>query len=242
MEAHEMMFELSHPNRIKIMKMLKEKPLKLTGVARKLDVTPAEAARHLRRLTAAQMVSKSEDQRYFLTPLGKVLLEYIERLEFYIENTEYFVNHDISVLPAEFIWSRNIVEGKVVKGTLEILSLIKDLSDEAEAEINIISDEVYDALVPLNLEKAGKGVKIRIIYPEGVKVPKDYVSAKNIEVRFLKEVPISLKRNEKRGGIVLPKITGQIDYSHALMGDTEFNDWLRRVFNYYWEKAGTARR
>ncbi|UCE73947.1 MAG: hypothetical protein JSV56_13155, partial [Methanomassiliicoccales archaeon] len=117
---------------------------------------------------------------------------------------------------------------------------VEDLSKNAKKRVCIISDQVMRAMMNINLQKAKKGVEFRYIYPKNSDVPEELRAKKRlpIEVRFLDEVHLSMKFNEKSGGLALPGLDNKIDYGFGLMGsESQFLRWMELLFDYYWEKA-----
>jgi predicted transcriptional regulator len=118
------MFELSHPGRLETLRILKEKPHRLTDVSKVLDLTSAEVSRHLGRLSKAELVIKNGDGLYTLSPFGDIILQEVSKFNFLTKHHEYFLTHDFTVLPEELQWLTPLSNTRIVKGTLEIMSLV----------------------------------------------------------------------------------------------------------------------
>lgn len=243
MDDHELMFELSHPGRLEALRILSKKPHRLTDISKALDLTSAEISRHLGRLTKAQLIIKDGDGRYSLTPFGGIILQELSSLRFVTKNNLYFSTHDFSAVPEELGLLSAISTCELVQGTLEIMSMVEDLTKNAKKRIHIISDQPMRSMVSNNVQKARKGVQIKIIYQKDMDIPEEYrpKKGKSIEVRLIDEVRFSMKSNEKVGGLVLPDLNGKIDYDFALMrDDPQFVRWLEFLFDYFWQKAESA--
>jgi predicted transcriptional regulator len=243
MDDHELMFELSHPGRLKALLLLREKPHRLTDISKMLDLTSAEISRHLSRLAKAQLIMKDGSGRYSLSPFGHIILGEISNLQFLINHDKYMSTHDFSVIPRELWWLNAISKSKLIEGTLEIMSLVEDLTKKAEKRVYLMSDQMMRAMVDTNLGKAREGVEFRLIYPKNAEVPPEYVSVDgtSLEVRLISEVKVALKLNESIAGIALPDPNHKIDYNFALISsDPVFIRWVMSLFNYYWENAEPA--
>jgi predicted transcriptional regulator len=243
MNDHELMFELSHPSRLKALRILSEKPHRLTDISKLLDLTSAEISRHLGRLANANLISKDSDGRYILTPFGGIILFELTKLEFFTKHNKYFSTHDLSVIPDELRWLNAMSKSEMIEGTLEIMSMVEDLTNNAQKRVCLISDQPLRAVVNLTLKAAKRGVEFKMLYPAGSELPNEYHPKKKvpIEVRLIKDVPMSLKHNEKQGGIALPDLKGTVDYGYALMGsEPQFMKWIGLLFEHYWEKAEPA--
>ena len=243
MNDHELMFELSHPSRLKALHILSEKPHRLTDISKVLDLTSAEISRHLGRLTEANLITKDNDGRYTLTSFGGIILFELSKLNFLTDHKQYFINHDLSVIPQELQWLNAMSTSEMIEGTLEIMSMIEDLTKNAKKKVLFISDQPMRAIVNINLQMAKSGVEFKMIYPKGSTVPDEYHPKKKIpiDVRLLDNVPLSMKLNEIRGGLALPDLNGKVDYGFALMGSKpQFMRWIELLFDYYWQKAESA--
>ena len=243
MDVHELMFELSHPGRLEALRILSQKPHRLTDISKALNLTTAEISRHLGRLSKARLITKHGDGRYSLTPFGGIILQELDNLRFVTKHNRYFSTHDFSVIPEDLRWLNAISNCELVEGTLEIMSIVEDLTKNAKKHVRIISDQPMRSIVSKTVQKAKKGVDFKIIYPEDVKVPNDY-RLKNgtpIEVRLMDEVRFSMKSNEKIAGIVLPDLDGKIDYEFALVRNKpQFVRWSELLFDYFWQRAESA--
>ncbi|UCF08406.1 MAG: helix-turn-helix domain-containing protein [Thermoplasmata archaeon] len=243
MNDHELMFELSHPGRLETLRILKEKPHRLTDISKVLDLTSAEVSRHLGRLSRAQLVDKDGEGRYRLSPFGDIILQELSKFNFLTTHNEYFSTHDFSVVPEELRWLSPLSSARIVKGTLEIMSIVEDLTRGAKKQVCVMSDQAMRSMVDLTVKRAEEGVSMRFIYQKGADVPKEYKPKKGlpIEVRLVDEVKMSQKYNQKVAGIALPNLQGKVDYGFALMGeDAQFLKWIELLFNYFWQKGKDA--
>jgi predicted transcriptional regulator len=216
-ENHEMMFELSHPERIRILNTLKEKPMRMSHLSKKLKLTTAEVSRHLERLRKVQLIEKKSGE-YLLSSLGNITLYELTNIDFIIKNREYFLGHDLSVIPEKLLCIEPISKASVMEGTMDIMDLIKDLTEESEDYLLIMSARALKTVVDVTMERLDQGVSCRVIYQDNVEIPGEYLRYRKntLEIRTIDTVPIALKLNEKRGGLVLPDFSGRLDFGFAL--------------------------
>ena len=243
MNEHELMFELSHPGRLETLRILKEKPHRLTDVSKVLGLTSAEVSRHLGRLSKAELIIKNGEGLYTLSPFGDIILQEITKFNFLTTHHEYFLTHDFTVLPEELQWLTPLSSTRIVKGTLEIMSIVEDLTREAEKIIWVMSVQPMRAMIDISVKRATEGINLRFIYSKGVDIPKDYKPKKKIplEVRLVPDLKVALKYNQKIAGIVLPDMSGKVDFGAALMGEEPpFLRWVELLFDYYWDKGEPA--
>ncbi|UCE36679.1 MAG: ArsR family transcriptional regulator [Thermoplasmata archaeon] len=243
MDDHELMFELSHSGRLEALHMLNEKPQRLTDISKALGLTSAEVSRHLGRLSKANLIIKDGKGRYSTTSFGTIILHELSNLKFLTKYNKYFLKHDISVLPDELRWLSALSKCEIVEGTLEIMSMVEDLTKNAKRYVRIMSNQLMRTMVDVNVQKAKKGVVIKVIYPKDVDLPDSFRPKKglSLEVRLIDEVKFSMKSNEKVAGIVLPNLNGKIDYEFGLIGsDPSFTRWAEILFDHFWQKADFA--
>jgi predicted transcriptional regulator len=240
MESHKLMFELSHPERLKILHIINEKPMRLSHISRELDVTTAEVSRHLDRLGNAKLIERDSDSNYNLTPFATIVLSEVANFDFLIKNVDYFLSHDLFSIPDHLHWFNAMAKGEFRGGTLEISSMIKETSANAKKFVYVMSEEVMRLLVELDCKKNDDGVIFRKIYPKDTDFPSEYMDRldDNFQLRTLEKLPLALKMNEKIAGVALHDMSGKVDLSMGLVGEEEsFRKWVNAIFDYYWGKA-----
>jgi predicted transcriptional regulator len=164
-------------------------------------------------------------------------------LKFLTTHNKFFSSHDLSVIPEELHWLNAMSKSEMVEGTLEIMSMVEDLTKNSDSYVYLISGYPMRAVANLTIDTAKRGVEFKMLYQKGSDLPPEYHPKKKIpiEVRFIDSTPFSLKLNEKRGGFVLPDLKGKVDFGFALTGsDPQFLKWLHLLFDYYWQKAEPA--
>jgi len=233
-----LLFELSSDERMTILENLHEEELNLSNIAKRQDITITEAARHLQRLTEAQIIEKGSEGRYHLTSYGELILQQLPGLCFISANRQYFLEHDTSHLPYQFI---NRI------GELSLGSQNRDsLASIAYAELILKQAEEYSwSLTPQIIvsslrtieEKIKEGVKIRALLPENLLRPPGYYPVYGIENRTLPKIQIRVMVTEKEAMLGLPFLNGQMDYAQIISKDSKFREWCKDLFLFYWEKA-----
>jgi predicted transcriptional regulator len=245
MESHGLMFELSHPERLHILHLLEKKPMRLSQISKKLKITTAEVSRHLDRLSKSKLIDRDSESSFYITHFSSIILAEIARFDFLTDNIDFFLNHDLSLIPEHLHWFESMATGEFTKGTLETSSLIKDISVNVEDYIYVISAEVMRGMVDIDCKRHDEGVIFKKIYPEDADIPEEYTTrlGGSFEIRTLKDVPLGLKMSEKMGGVALKDIGGKVDYSMGLVGEHDsFRQWIRAIFDHYWSRAKPLRR
>ena len=100
---YDLLFEISNEYRYAILVLLREKPLRITDIAKKQNLTNQEISRHVSRLGEVGLTYKDVDGFYHLTPYGESIHILLEELQFVSKHREYFVNHSIAHLKPEFV-------------------------------------------------------------------------------------------------------------------------------------------
>jgi predicted transcriptional regulator len=56
-------------------------------------------------------------------------------------------------------------------------------------------------------------------------------------MRSLHELPAVIAVTEKAASVCFRQIAGRMDYAGFGGGDSQFHDWVRDMFLYYWDKG-----
>ena len=105
MQGHELMFELSHVNRLKALELSNQAPLRLTQLAKALSLTAAEGSRHLERLIRTSLVEKNSNSLFPITLHGGIILEDARKADFLAAQSAYFSTQGTEGVPYQFrIW------------------------------------------------------------------------------------------------------------------------------------------
>jgi predicted transcriptional regulator len=142
METHELLFELSHPTRYEILKLLVESPLRLTKIGEQVDANNPEVSRHLDRLKNAKIVAKNVDGYYTATTFGEVIFGLMPSISFVAAHPEFFIEHDLSLLPSGFL-SRlgELSVCEVVEGFTINFYRLDEMSKKTRERIYTVSKE-----------------------------------------------------------------------------------------------------
>lgn len=239
-ELSGLLFELSNPDRLALLSMMKKESLKLSQLAKKSHATVQETSRHLERLLAAKLLDKNVSGEFFLTSYGNLALELLPSLEFAVENKEYILDHNLAFLPPQL--SRrlgDLVGAKYVNTVLGILRLTEQAISEASEYVWLMADQAF---LPAQMEErifSNKSeISWRIIVPQrAVDRPNQITSIpENFQFRFVDEPKAAIAMNEKRAGVAFSDLKGKLDMSAGFSGETKlFHDWCGDLFLYYWD-------
>ena len=245
--------ELSSYQRLQIIFKLSEKKSKPAELVKEFDSTKQEVYRNFSRLEDGNLIIKDRDGNYELTEFGKTMCNQVPAMLFLSQNMQYFNTHSFGEMPKKFYMRvGQLSGGKYVKGLGPILEKWKDLYNNADKYICLLTSEIILDLGKPLVEKLKKGVKLQYILSESCTVPqgrtdemkkinfKKYIENGTAERKMLKTVPVAIILNEKEAFIAFSDLDGDPDFSEIFYGDDpDFHEWCQDYFRYHWEKAGS---
>ena len=114
---------------------------RLSQLTAKLSATAQETSKHLTRLRNAKLIEKDSDGFFGLTAFGKIIVNLLPSIKFLTQNREYFLSHDISSLPWEFIERiGELKEGEYAEKVGAILAHLQQVVQDAEKHIWLMAD------------------------------------------------------------------------------------------------------
>ncbi len=231
-------FELASESRLSILQALLEGDLKLQEVAKKLDVTATEALRQLERLSAASMVQRQPEGAYAITAYGKLVLQLSAPLNFLLKHREFFLNHDLSMLPAQFISRLGELSGAtLIIDTMESLNKGQRMfMDAQEFGFGLAEGVVPELMGPVMEKKVQGGLKFKFIIPKN-RLPPNPLGVTNMELRGLEEVPLVVAVTEKEAAVCFRLSEGRMDYAAFYGSDAVFRGWAMDLFLFFWKKS-----
>lgn len=251
-------FELSNEDRLSIILKLMEEPLKLTHLAKELDLTVQETSRQLSRLTEIELVTKDPDGFFVLQPYGRHAFRLFPGFQFLTEHVDYFNRHTLGLLPEKFMGRIGELRGcEPVTALMKTFSNIERLMRESEEFFWYITDEnlISSSHYVLAQEALERGIEIRCIEPRGYRPPPHIVDSISDEIkteidsyrgrdqlldRVFDKIDMTMYMNEKELGILaFPTMTGDFDYLGFSSKDPKVVEWCKDIHRYYWEKGST---
>ena len=238
----ELLFVVASVDRLTLLYAIDKERLRLTQLASKVSASTQETSRHLSRLQDARIIGKESDGCFTLTPLGKSLLVLFPSMGFLARHREYFLSHDLSALPSEFVERIGELEqSEFRQGVGGILSHTADVIREAGEYVWLCSDNPMD-LTTLGGKGAGENVPLRIVVPAarmGADVPGTNAElGSNTELRLVDRVSTGIAMNEKRAGVAFPSLTGEIDFNSGFgSANPSFHKWCADLFIFHWNKG-----
>jgi len=231
-------FELSSDERTMILSNLSKEALKLSHLAQRQDMTVTETSRHLQRLSEAELIFKDSEGLYKVTPYGKLVLSLVPSLGFVTENRGYFLEHDTSALPMEFIARFGELSNFTFReDTISNLVYHMKILGESEEFCWTAANQFHLSAPPLVAEGLKRGLDLRTILPENVIPPPGFKPAEGVQRRTIPGFNLIVIVSDKEAVFGLPYLNGKMDHAQYFSMDPDFLKWCRDLFLYYWERA-----
>jgi predicted transcriptional regulator len=240
--------ELSGELRRQILIRLNQDELRLSELAKEVDVTMQEAHRNVNRLIETGLVEKDANGELSLTTFGRVMLKQIPTFTFLAEHEQYFAEHILGDLPMKFIQRIGaLYNGELIHGVVRVLETWKVIYRNAREYIYEIMAQVpLDLIEPL-VERIQAGIKFSYIFGQDVVVPKgramllqklgwrDLMSRGLIERKMADKVQVVVVLNERQASVVFPDLKGEADLNAMFYSDDPlFHEWCLDYFRYKW--------
>jgi predicted transcriptional regulator len=247
----ELLFILASIDRLMLLSEIAIEKRRLSQLSTKLSATPQETSKHLTRLRDAKLIEKDSDGFFGLSAFGKIIVNLLPSIRFLTQNREYFLSHDISSLPPEFIERIGELKESGYAGRVgSILAHTQQVVKEAERYIWLMADH------PLGGEEyvSGSGklesstVTWRVIVPADNSM--DWTRLRTsagthkgrIEYRLIEDpsdIKAGIALNEKIAGLTFPDTTGKLDFNGGFRSSNPiFCKWCQDLFEFHWNKAG----
>jgi len=248
----ELLFILASVDRLTLLSETAIEKRRLSQLTSKLSATPQETSKHLTRLREAKLIEKDSDGFFGLTAFGRIIVNLLPSIRFLTRNREYFLSHDISSLPLEFIERLGeLQEGQYGERVGSILAHIQQVVQYAEEYIWLMSDHPLgdqEYVTGSRKLESNSSVTWRIIIPadsniDWKKVKSDVGTHKGrVEYRLIQDpndIKAGIALNEKMAGLTFPNTTGKLDFNGGFRSDNPvFRQWCQDLFDCYWSKAG----
>jgi predicted transcriptional regulator len=248
----ELLFILASIDRLTLLSELAIEKCRLSQLTTKLSATPQETSKHLMRLRNAKLIEKDSDGFFGLTAFDKIIMNLVPSIKILTQNKEYFLSHDISSLPLEFIERiGEIQKGEYGEKVGSILAHTQQVVQYAEKYIWLMADH------PLGGEQYVTGsrklessstVTWRIIVPAGSRTDWTRLRASvgthkgRIEYHLIEDpndIKAGIALNEKIAGLTFPDTTGKLDFNSGFGSrNLVFRTWCQDLFLFHWNKKG----
>lgn len=234
--------------RFDILQALNSTPLGFTKISEQVDITTSEASRQIARLIKADLIEKSSDGMYYITPFGRLLLSFIPGIDYIYNNRDYFLLHDTAPLPNEFIMRfGEISNARFIRGAIDTVNLLQKCIQNVTGYHCAMVDTVIHSMIPQVIDNIRAGADFKLIFPynyeeEFARLVDEYAITDEclnvMEIRTLPSVPLYIGVTDAGCWFKLPDFEGNIDHSVIIVGkDPVFSRWCHDLYAYYWEQA-----
>jgi predicted transcriptional regulator len=249
---YETLFEVSNDYRHSILLLLKEKPMKIVEISKKLDLTSQEVSRHLSRLSESELVIKDVEGQYHLTNYAKLVHVLLEEFEFISKHRDYFVDHSVLDIDTEFIKRLgDLSSSRYVSNTMEFLHFVDKLIKDSKKFVWLQVDQYPLTSIGSIIDGLRRGVRFRVLEQSellsGPRVNLDTIEeAETIiktrnsvlsEQRTLNENGVFMFLSENRCAVAFPTKGANFDYKGFTANDKRSVKWCSDLFNNYWDKV-----
>jgi predicted transcriptional regulator len=241
----DLFFELASDDRLALLTAIGAKKQRATQLAGGISATIQEVSKHLSRIQGSGLVEKDRDGYFHLTPVGTTVVHLLPSFRFLTENMDYFLEHDLTLLPPEFVGRIGELSDCGFAGyTGLVLAFYEQVVKEAEEYVCVMMDHQVRSGKTIAGFLAERHVRVRYMVPEGSDISEDYHEAEKLlgellEVRLSTTSPcVGLMFDEKRAGIAFADVKGRVDYNSGFTSaDPRFHGWCRDLFEFHWKRA-----
>ena len=248
----EHLFILASIDRLTLLSEIAVEKRRLSQLTTKLSATPQETSKHLTRLRDAKLIEKDSDGFFSLTAFGKIIVNLIPSFRFLTQNKEYFLSHDISSLPLEFMERLGeLQEGEHTDNVGSVIAHLQQVVQSAEEYIWLMADHRLG-----NQEYVTKSGKLesnsritwKVIVPASSNI--NWAEVRRIagihkgriEYHLIgdpNDIKTGIAMNEKIAGVTFPSARGKLDFNGGFRSDNPlFHKWCQDLFVSHWNKKG----
>ena len=245
---YELLFEASNEDRLKIISLLIEEPMKMTTLSKRAGIGTQEISRHISRLTESEIIMREPDGLNQITPYGRLVLRQFSGLKFVSKNRHYFGDHLVDKLPEKFINRLGeLKESSYLEDTILVFDHVERMIKESMEYVYRITDRYLTSWLPVIDQALTRGVDYRLLSPEDIVVPPNFkygtiMTKARISNQFQpRSIPgpnVYLAMSEKEvAALGFPNAKGKMDYYSFSSKDPRFQEWCYDLFNYYWDRS-----
>ncbi len=246
-EIVKLLFDLSSTDRLTLLLAIRrEQDLRMSQLALTIRATMPETSRHIGRLTEAKLIEKNSNGAYSLTSYGTLLLLFLSSFGFLSRTRDYFLSHDLSLLPREFIERiGELSTHEYIANVSGILRHTERIINTANEYVWLMADQALITGPSIAQGISNRDLSVRIMIPKSTHIPERYQQTKTLlgdrlELKLLadEDVKVAFAMNEKIAGVTFPDLKGRMDFNSGFTGSNiNFHKWCNNVFTFYWDRS-----
>jgi predicted transcriptional regulator len=249
---YDLLFEVSNEHRHGVLLLLQERAMRITDLAREMDLNNPEIRRHISRLRDVGLIRRDVEGYYSLTPYGETSLLLFGEFDFLSSNNAYFKTHTLSKIPIELVKQiGELGESLDLNDAMDFLRHTETLLRDSKEYVWLLVDQFpLNSLITI-VEAIERGVQFRLIEPRERILNPDIESITSeeahalsrtrqtplVDQRMVDEVNAYLFLSDNQSVIAFPTTDGQHDYKGFTATDESSLKWCRKLFLHYWDKA-----
>jgi len=239
--AAELFFQLASIDRKSILSELRKEDLHLNEIAKRVDMTASETLRQLQRMAEARFLEKMGDGKYRLTSYAKAVLDASAPLAFMSRFRDFFIAHDVTLLPAEYRARLGELSGcSLIPSTMETMNVVTEMLSSARERINATIELGFEVHLEMMKQRVAEGVKVRWLMQESY-LPKARETLRSVkkfpEMRHTPRLFGHIYQTDSAASIALRLNDGTMDYASFHGEDPLSLRWASDLYTHEWEKA-----
>jgi predicted transcriptional regulator len=237
--TNNLLLELANPIRMKILRAIAAEPGPVEIIAQKVSASVEETRVNVERLCNFKFVDKEGDGRYRASSLGHLALTTLADMEFVSEHSDFFQNHELSLLPSNLI-SRlgELAESKRMDGSVSNIQRAERVIKRSEGRVWAVTNEVMLDVVPVIREKITQGTDFRIIIDQTFKPPESFEATIPELWRIIPKIPAMTVVTGVEAMLFFPNEKLEPDTSKAFASeDPQFMKWCEDLVNHLWNEG-----
>jgi predicted transcriptional regulator len=166
--------------------------------------------------------------------------------DFLSKNRYYFISHDISFIPQEFI--ERIGELSVYEYAANVSNILRHTEkviSSANEYVLLMADQALITRSHIAQGVANRDLSVRIMIPKNTLLPQEYQQTKpllgnKLEMKVIVEehVKVAIAMNEKIAGVTFPDLKVNIDFNSGFTSSSiDFHKWCNDIFSFYWNRS-----
>ena len=252
----EIFTELASETRCAILMSLDKKPLRVSSMARALEITAQDVFRNINRLLETGFVRRGVDTSdgsgtFQLTELGRLAVKQIPYFTVLNKHRKLLEDHTFSDIPQKFVQRIGVLLNcEVIENVTPVLEKLKKLELGAKEYLKIVVSQAWPEEGRILTDRAMNNVDVWTIIGRNTVFPREVIEnvrpnivdmqkSGKIKGKMVEKVNIAVYISDSQSAIMLPSTKGEVDMSMLLFGfDPMFNEWCHDIFNHLWERAG----
>ncbi len=245
MEIASLFNELSSPVRLAILGMLRKGDTRFSDIVKEVGLSSPEVSRHLKRLQEANLIDKLVSGGYRLSLFGKTVVRMTSNLPALMDKSEYFLNHDTSMIPIHLLRDFEALAEAKVEPVFAMMGKMFTMLGDTEYFWDTTNQAEGSSTALLEVMDVGDlDFDIRfIVVPHLVDEYIRMAEERNVKlsIRTMEKLDFTVTVSNNIAFFTLADKDGVINRNRYIIGDSpEFIAWCKELYDHYWDRASIA--